>query len=329
MLKGNQYKLDLFLNNFSALKRYMPLRLGFSKTLMALLFALENKPVRIEAVEAVRDLLDPQPFRKDAFCHSAELLIWTELALSGREEELSAKSEAAYRELRAKRVGDAWVNSYLALQMAEGLDEAQFADHAKYLLHFKKLLRLNHKIRIGRQAMLLVSMLLIAGVNENEILGRTERAFAFMKERCMPRMRYYTAALILALSEDVETAVNRYKRLGEACKSERLAIFNRYSINALAMLSLLVLNAEDIAAELAEMGAYHRKQKSFGAMYAPENTIAVLTSSILFSTYVESCENGQAQPPHYLSIDDLKLVQRSVLAAADDLMRRAESSSGG
>lgn len=328
MLNGNQNKLDLFLNNFSAIKRYMPLRLGFSKTLMALMFALENQPVHIESVELVRELLDPQPLKKDAFCHAAELFIWSDLALSGRKDELSAKAEKAYEELREHRVGDAWVNGYLALQMAYGLSEEEFAEHAKYLQHFRKLLRLNHKIRIGRQAMILVSMLLISGVHEHQVLGRTERAFSFMKECCMPRMRYYTAALILALAEDVETAVDRYKRLGEACKAQGIAAFNRYSINSLAMLSLLPVRAEEIASELSEMGAYLRKQKSFGTMYTPEHTVAVLTGSIFSARYIEACENGQAHPPIDLSVEQLGLVQRVILAVADDVLRRAENSGG-
>ncbi len=329
MLAIHQTKLDLFLENFHDMKSYMPLRLGFSKALAAFMFASQDRKVEIESIERVKQKLDAIAYKKTEFRHAAELYLWTELALSGKEDELIELANLAYNTLRQQGITDPWVNAYIALQMAEYLDVSEFEQHVKRLVVYRATLRINHKLRVGRHSTVLASMLLLTGIEPDLVLGRIEHAYALMKEHCPQRLRNYTAAIVLALAEDVEVQVRRFAKLGNICKKHGIAVFNRFSINSLALLSFLPLDDEWIGEVLFEMSTYLRTTKDFSALYAPKHTVAILTSSILLLGFYDSQrEKGEDLGTH-LNLEQLEIAERSVLAAADDLMRRAESSQAG
>lgn len=329
MLKLHQNKLDLFFENFKAMKRYMPLRLGFSKTLVAFLFAAQSQVVDLEGVERVKQKLRALPMKQNQFRHAAELYLWAELSLSKREDYLIEQAEKAYAVLREQRLAGAWANGYIALQMAEHLEESDFAEHVRRLAHFKRAMRFNHKLLIGRHSAILVSMLLIAGVDSSQLLERVEKAHLLLKDQARKGMRHYTAAIVLALAEDVEKQVLRYVKLGEACKKYQLSVFNRYSANSLALLSFLPLDFDEMGQELLQMTSYLRGQKDFSSLYAPQHTVAILTSGVLFSSFREVQVHEKKVEQSLLSSEVLELAGRAVLAVADDMIRRAESSQSG
>lgn len=326
MLQAHQNKLNLFIENFQAMKNYLPFRLGFSKTLVAFMFAARSRPVDIEGVERVKHKLHGQPIKQSRFRHAAELFLWTELALSDREDFLIEQAEKAYSLLREQRMAGAWVNGYIALQMAEHLEETAFAEHVRRLVYFKKAMRLNHKLVAGRHCAVLVSMLLLAGVESDQLLERVEKAYALIKEHSRQRLSNYTAAIVLALAEDVEMQVLRYLKLGESCKKYHLSVFNRYNANSLALLSFLPMNFDEMGEELYRLTSYLRGQKGFSSLYAPQHTVAILTFGILFASFREAQAQGLVVEESSLSSEVLELAGRAVLAVADDQMRRAESS---
>lgn len=325
MQQAHRLKLDLFLENFQGLKHYLPFRLGFSKTMAAYLFAQRKQALNKEGIDRVKNKLSALPFKQSEFRHAAELFLWTELALSEDEDKLIERAGEAFALIHKNHLGDPWVKSVLALQMAQHLQPQNFEAHVKRLVFFKKTMRLNHRILAGRYYTVLVSALLLSGVDQIQLLGRIESAYALMKIHCPQRMRSYTAAVVLAFATDIEQQVQRYAELGEACKSRHLSVFNRYSVNSLALLSLLPVDFTALAEEMSEMHVYLRGQKDFSALYTPLHSVAILTTSVIVTSFSESQQVKTAE----LTAAEFWIADHAVLAVAEDLMRRAESSQAG
>lgn len=317
----NQRKLDLFLENFQEIKGYLPMRLGFARSLAALRYSMEGRRLEVAPIEAVRGRLDAVAVRQNAFRHAADLLVWSELALSEAREALIEQASEAYRLLREAHFSDARLMAFIALQMAAALPPERFPAHVELLRRFRRGMQFNQRLRSKRHASLLASQAILNGAQPERLNADTLVLQALAKGRCSVQLRPFSALEILAQDGEAERALARYAALAEACKRRRIAVANRYCPNSLALLSLLPGAADETARELSEMGAYLRAAQGFNEMYCPGNILLILLAPIYLSTALEEGRAGEG-----LDAAALRALSGSVLALADDRLLRGESS---
>ena len=259
--------------------------------LMALLYAIEDRPIDPIAIKESADLMKENTGVFSIFRSTmgvTSLCVAAKLSLQNNQEQLSEDIVTAYNRLRDVKFRASDQLAVAAFLIATNIERHNFKKTAERARDFHEGLR-GRLWFFAQDDSIFSAMLGLSDTLPSVGIERIEELQQLLKPEFKRNSRstIQTLAQVLALGEKSDDALGCLFDLNKALRSQKVRLDKEFTLPALGTLSLLPVDKATLINDLIEAQEYLKRQKGFRSLSTQERLLFAI--AIISSVYTEEC----------------------------------------
>jgi hypothetical protein len=326
MTASIQTKLTLFAENAQNIKKDFVWQNTMTRRLAALLYALDGKPINIEAIRNCHNLIKSETSVFSTFRGNMTLCIAAMLSLKPNPQETFADTKAAFEMLKGAKF---WSSDHLAIaayQIAANAEKSRYAEVITRTRAFYEEMKKRHFFLTGYDDTIFAVMLGLSDVDVTQGSEQLERIYQRLKPEFFTANSVQGLAQILVLGGSDDGVVNRVLELKSAFRNQKLKLDKMYTAPSLGVLALLPTPTETLVSDIAQAQTFLRGQKGFSAWSIDTQQLLLYAAGIVASGYAQELKDGVVTAALATSITNLIIAQEAAMIAAISASTAAASS---
>lgn len=307
-------RAELFAQNAENIRREYIWTFGQTKRLAALLYALEDKPLNIDALRESHELIKQRTGAFSTLRGNMTMCIAARMSLSESPNALLTDTLNAYDKLKAAGF---WASDHLviaaqqiALYANAGQDQAIVRARAFY-----DGLRRKHWILTGQDDYIFCAMLGLSDIDVESGLDRLDLLCAELKKEFRWSNSVQAFGELLLFTGETPGTMGRLTELRDKLKDRNLRMDREYTLPSLGVLALLPVDVRLIVEDMAELCNFLREKRGFSGWSVMKQELLVLATALVASDQVYQAKTGMF-PVLSTSIVNIVLAQQAAVAAA-------------
>lgn len=320
-------RLALFAENARAAKKAFAWRNAAVNRLAALLFAVEDRTIDIEAVRANLERVKRGTGLFSMFRGDSAIGLAARLSLSADPETRLVDALAVYEMLKDAKFKASPYLPIAAYQIAAIATPDRFASAVARAQAFYAAMKANHRFLTGQDDYIYAAMLALSDVEVEAGAERMERLYAELKAELRSGNPLQALTQVLVLGDDEARPAARLLALKDAFRARGLPMDKAYTLSSLGVLALLPREAGDIVEETALSYERLREQKGFGGWSVDKQELLLHAAALVACRSAEERTNLAPLATLATSLTNIIIAQQAAIAAAAAASAAAASSS--
>jgi len=316
MKYAKQERLMLFAANAQTIKKGFTWQGPLVKRLAALLYALDNKPVDCEAIQASHNLIKNSTGLFSTFKGNMSLCIAAMLSLREDREELFRNTLAVYESLKQAKFRASDYLVVAAYQIAANSPKERHQQAVSSARAFFDAMKARRRFHTGHDDVIFAAMLGLSGRDPIQGAEKIEQFFQRLKKEFWSGNSVQALSQILVLGDKCEEAVQHILDLRDTLRGQKVRLDKTYTLPALGVLALLPIDGGVLAQDILEAQAFLRAQKGFGAFSVTSQELLLYAAAIISSSYADGMVNAITTASVSTSIASIIIAQQMAMISA-------------
>lgn len=306
----------LFAENARAAKKAFAWRNAAVNRLAALLFAVEDRTIDIEAVRANLERVKRGTGLFSMFRGDSAIGLAAQLSLSADPETRLADALAVYEMLKDAKFKASPYLPIAAYQIAANATPDRFATAVARARAFYAAMKANHRFLTGQDDYIFAAMLALSDVEVEAGAKRMERLYAELKSELRSGNPLQALTQVLVLGDEGASPAERVLALKDAFRARGLPMDKQFTLPSLGVLALLPREAAEVVEETARTFEWLREQKGFGGWSVEKQELLLHAAALV--AYRSAEERAGIVPLSTLatSLTNIIIAQQAAIAAA-------------
>ena len=324
---NNEERLNLLINGYQQLRKAFKWDHQLIHMLGSLILISDNKPVDIEAIKAVRQIIKNNSGIFSNFRGNNELLlsimVYCKSSEQRKPEQVFSEVQEAYQHLRQAGLKNSLYLVTGALHLAQAVYEDDLStsrtviDLADKTQAFYLGMKQQHFWLTSQENQVYALMLALADLPHQETLSEAERFFQDLR-----RLGFSRSSALQNLSLVMTLGKDNYELRRDSVDSLNRYLITRgykltqYQMPFLGVMALVTSQPEKVADTAVEMAQWLSDQKGFGRWSIDKKTRFTLAASLACLDHIEKNEGQISQSVLTGSIQSAILAQQAAMIAA-------------
>ncbi|MCL2296158.1 MAG: DUF4003 domain-containing protein [Methanomassiliicoccaceae archaeon] len=288
MKHGTRWKLELFAENARKAKKGLRAKNAKIKRLVALIYALEGKPLDCDAVMSSYAAIKSSEGVLSVFRGRTSLCIAAMLSLKGNPKTLFDRTVAVY-DMMNKRFLKSDFLAVAALMVAVNADPEDYPQIVSRMRSFHDGMKAQRQSYAGAAEYICTAMLALSNADPRNDVERIKRMYDILRPELSTETALALAQIALASGVSDVQAADRILKLKGMTKDRKMPL----DPIMLGVLALLPSDAEAILQDIIETQALLRTKKGLGALFARKQEMLLYAAAVIASGYTEDTKEDQ------------------------------------
>ena len=306
-------RLDLFMDNYSAIKKDFPWKETTARMLVALLYAQEGRAIDFEAFRQCREIIKQNTGTFSSFRGYVELSLSAQLSMSPNPQLLFAETIKVYGILTSAKFHKSFHLAVAAYQIATRCKETEYEGVANRMRAFYDDMKARHYFQTGDDDYVFAAMLALSDLEIATGAERIEQLFGLIREKVKSKDSAQALAHVLAFSGADDQAASRTLALREAFKAQGIKLDAYFTLSTFGLLALLPAEADTLVGEIIEVMTVLREQKGFGAFSISKEEVFLFAAALVANDYAEALKGGALAATLSSTIANIIFIQEIVI----------------
>ena len=293
MKHGIRWKLELFAENVRKAKKGLGLNVVMSKRLVALLYALDGKPIDHNAVVSSYAIVKSNTGAFSAFRGDMSICIAAMLSLKGNPETLFNRTSAVYDMMKGAGF---WGSDFLAVAayvIASNADPEDYQTTVARMRSFYEGIKAQRRLSTGADDNIFAAVLALSGIEPKQGVDSVERLYSQIRSEFLSKnSALMLAQAMVAGGMSDQASADRIIALRNAFKAQKIPLDKAYALPSLGILALFPADVNIIVQDIKEAQTFLRAQKGFGSLSVSKQEILLYAVAITASGYTEDVESS-------------------------------------
>ncbi|MCL2296159.1 MAG: DUF4003 domain-containing protein [Methanomassiliicoccaceae archaeon] len=317
MKHGTRWKLELFAENTIKAKRGLGLNIVMTKRLVALLYALNGKPIDHAAVMNSYAIVKDGSSVLSAFRGNMSICIAAMLSLEGNPKALFDHTVAVYGMMKDAGF---WRSDFLAVaayMVASNTDPENYRATVARMRSFYEGMKAQQWLYTGADDSIFAATLALSEVDIRQGVDGIGRLYELLGPGFLAKNSVQMLAQIMvAGGRSDPAAAERVLALRNAFRAQKMPLDKAYTLPSLGVLALLPADVNVIVQDIREAMALLRSHKGFGAFSVSKQEILLYASAVTASGYNEDVEGDIVTAAASTAIINIIIAMQTAMCAA-------------
>jgi hypothetical protein len=308
--------LTLFSENVQAIAKDFAWNHIQTKRLAALLYALEDKAIDLEAIRKSHNLIKEKKGVFSIFRGNMSLFIAAMLSLDdGCNERLDDVSQV-YDLLKAEKFRASDYLAVAAYLIVANTDKANYQRTVLRARLFYEGMKQNNRWRIGADDYIFAVMLSLSNIDDITGVSRVHELYELLRPEFKKASANSVQSLahVLVLGGKPDEAIGHLLLLRDSLQSRRIKLDRTATLPALGAISLLPMDANMLVEDLRQAQIFLRAQRGFGSFSISAQEFLLFSSTLISSVYAKEYDDLVNSPP--FSIADIIVAHQVYIAVS-------------
>jgi hypothetical protein len=329
MKHGTRWRLDLFAENTRKAKKGLGLNNIMAKRLVALIYALEGKPIDHTAVMNSYDIVKSSTGVLSAFRGNMSICIAAMLSLKGNPKMLFDRTAAVYDMMKDAGFGRSDFLAVAAYMVAANTEPENYQATVARMRSFYEGMKAQHRLYIGADDNIFAAILALSDVDQKYGIDNVERLYELLGSDFLAKNSVLMLAQIMvAGGMSGPAAADRVLALRNAFKAQKMPLDKAYTLPSLGILALLPVDVDAVVRDIGEAQALLKAEEGFGILSVSKQEMLMYAAAITASGYAEDVESGIIKAAASTSMINIIIAMQTAMCAAVAGGAAAAASSG-
>jgi len=289
MNQETKEKLALFAENAQITKKEFSWNYVLVKQLAALLYTLENKPVRCDAIRESYDLIKGSIGVFSTFRGNMSLCVAAMLSLENNRQDLIERTLSAYELLKSAKFRSSDYLTVAAFQIAAHAEPTRIPQAVQRMRDFYDGMKVQRWFHTGEDDYIFAAMLGLSDIDAAAGTEHIEQLYRQLKPEFRGGNSVQALTQVLVLGGTRFGAAERVLALRDALKRQKIRLDRADTLPSIGILALLPVDIDTIVSDMAEAQTFLRAQKGFGGFSAVSTQeLLLFVTAIVASGYADS-----------------------------------------
>ncbi len=312
----NRARVELFARNAGAAKKAFRWRHAAINRLAALLCAVEDREMSIQAVRDNLDRMKESTGIFSMFRGTSAISMAAQLSLAEDPATQLANTLAVHDMLRDAKFKASPYLPIAAYQIAANRATDQFASTVARAQSLYAGMKSNHWFLTGQDDYIFAAMLAVSDVEIETGIDRMERYYSELRRELGAGNSLQALTQVLVLGDENVDPVPRVLALREAFRRRGLPMDRKDTLSSLGVLALLPCGDEDIIEKMARTFEELRGQKGFGGWSVDKHELLLYTTALVAYQSIEDRTSMAPLTTITTSLTNIIIAQQAAIAAA-------------
>ncbi|NLT40258.1 MAG: DUF4003 family protein [Clostridiales bacterium] len=322
-----QNKAELFAENAQIIKKDFVWQHALTKRLAALLYAQEGRTIDCDAIRQCHSLIKQNTGAFSTFRGNMALCVAALLSLSRDPREVFGETLKVYDLLKGEKLRASDYLVVAACLIAARSGASDYSSAAARTRAFYDGMRARHFFITSQDDYIFAAMLGLTDLDPAAGSERIERLFGRLKGEFWDRNSVQALAQVLVLGGSDDGIIDRVLALRDTLRARKIRLDKTYTLPVMGVLTMLPVETDRIARDIAAIQDTLRAQKGFGVLSVPTQELLLYAASIAASEYAKNVKDGVLTAALSTSVTNIIIAQQAAMIAAVSASTAASSAS--
>jgi len=310
-------KADLMTDNYYELKKGFKWEANLAKHFGALIHAINDKRVDINALEKIRKYIKSQTGTFSNYRGTNGFILSNLLYLEDNYKMIFNNMLEVSKKMKEKKFKNSAYSPLAAYTIAKEVSSEEWNYRIDRMRDFYNYMKQNHFWLTSSDDYVLAAVLAISDLDAEKTSKDFENCYRYLNDIAFRKSNdLQTLSHILAIGEEsVEIKCKKTVEIYKGFKEQKLKLAYS-SLATLGVLALVTSDIGKIVKEVLEVYDYINNKKGYGAWSIDKSMRAMLAASLVTDAYVEEIKKGVVQVALGNSINAIIIAQQQAMIAA-------------
>lgn len=311
-----QRRCELFIQNYNEIRGGFKWDSTYILPLCANIFTERGKQADAEWLKRCLNLLKQKTGVFSNFRGISRLATAALLAVKDDPEDRLDRALQVHQVLKEQFLNSEYL-PVTAMILADLAKPAEYKEIARRTKDIYKLMKNEHPFLTSSEDSTFAALLALSDKSNVQLVEEMEKCYQLMKPRFFSGNAVQSLSHVLALGEgSAEMKCRRVEELFNALKSAGLKYGTDYELPTLGVLALLNVSVDVLAKDMAEVEAYLKKQKGFGALGIGRKQRLMYAGMLVAGEYMQSDTGQELQTAAINGVISLVVAEQVAMCAA-------------